>query len=159
MLGQFSFRRYFVVVRDWETVAFRGNWAYFSGIMKFLMVSVAFALLCATAQHQAAEQEKPATRRPYLLIGDCAQDGFDAFIPDDEPRARIVRMRDLDVEAGFGSRDGDGATFWFVRKGKTIYSFKVQDLNASGVWIAAELDENPSGGYSYNHIALTYSGG
>jgi hypothetical protein len=145
--------------RDWQTVAFCRNWAYFTGIMKFLMVWIAFALSCAAAQNQASTQNKPETRRPRLLIGDCAEDGFQAFIPDDEPRARIARMRDLDVEAGFGSRDGDGATFWFVRKGKAIYSFKVKDLNASEVWIAAELNENPNGGYSYNHIALTYSDG
>jgi len=68
-------------------------------------------------------------------------------------------MRDMDVEAGFGSRDGDGVTFWFVRERKTIYSFKVTDLVASGVWIAAELDKNPDEAYGYDHIALTYSDG
>jgi hypothetical protein len=37
-------------------------------------------------------------------------------------------------------------TFCFVRERKTIYSFKVTDRVASGVWLAAELDKNPDTG-------------
>ena len=127
-------------------VAFRRNWGYFTGILKFLMVCKAFAWRCTTTHNQASVQEKPATRRPYLLIGECAEDGFDSFIPDGQPRTRIARTRGMDMEAGFGSRDGDGVTFWFVRERKTIYSFKVTDRVASGVWLAAEFDKNPDTG-------------
>lgn len=123
------------------------------------MVLMAFALCSTTTHNQAPVQKKPATRRPYLLIGECAEDGFYAFIHDDQPRARIAQIGDIDVEAGFGSRDGDGATFWFVRERKTIYTFTAKDARADGVWIAVGRDVNPTLGYGYDHIALTYSDG
>jgi hypothetical protein len=44
----------------------------------------------------------------------------------------------------------DGATFWFVRKGKTIFSFTEKRLTSSWVWIAVG---------QHDHIALTYSDG
>lgn len=123
--------------------------------MKFLMV---FALFCTVARSESFVQQAPVKTHPKLMIAECAEDGFYAFIPDEGPRTRIARVGDIDLEAAFIPPNGDGATFWFVRQGKTIFSFAAKDVVASGVWIAVD-DVNPTLGYGYDYFALTYSDG
>jgi hypothetical protein len=92
-----------------------------------------------------------------MLIAECADDGLNAFIPDDRPRTTIAQFGDLSIEAAFGPKDGDGATFWFVRANKIIFSFTAKDLVAAALWIAVDHPRNPTRGPG--RIALTYSDG
>lgn len=140
--------------------AFHRNLAYIIAIMKLLMVPLLFALFCNMSHSQSSAQQTPAKTRPRLLIAECAEDGFYAFIPDESSRTRIARIGNIDLEAAFTTPDGDnGARFWIARDGKTIFSFTAKDLVASGVWIAVDDDVNPTLGYGYDYIALTYSTG
>jgi len=126
---------------------------------KFLIASLTFALFCATSPNPLFPQKISPDAHPKLLIAECAQDGIYASIPDGEgpSRARIARIGDIDVEAQFIPPDGDGATFWFVRNGKTISSFIEKKLTASWVWIAVDHDINSP--EEHDRIALTYSDG
>jgi len=127
--------------------------------MKLLMLSLAFALLCTTPRSRPSVQQTPPKTHPTRVITECAEDGFYAFIPDGQSRARIARIGNVDLEAAFIPPNDDGARFWFVRDGKTIFSFTAKNLLASGVWIAVDDDVNPALGYGYDYIALTYSDG
>ncbi len=123
------------------------------------MLSLAFALFCTTPRSRSSVQQTSPKTRPRLLITECAGDGIDAVIPDGQSRARIARIGNVDLEAAFIPPNGDGARFWFVRDGKTIFSFTAKDLSVPEVWIALDDDVNPTLGYGYDYIALTYSDG
>ncbi len=129
--------------------------------MKLLMASLVSVLFCTAAQNQTSVQQAPAKTHPKLLIAECADDGIDAYIPTDgQSRTRIAEIGDVGLEAEFlPQRDQDGATFWFVRGGKTIFSFTAKDLSAPGVWVADSQEFNPALSNEYDHIALTYSDG
>jgi hypothetical protein len=132
-------------------VAFSQNWAYLACIMKLFAFSLAFALFCNAAGGQSTAKST-ATKTPQkLFITFCAEDGFYPPIPDSPVRAKIARIGDVELQAEFGFRDEDGATFWFVRRAKIIFSFKAKDLSAPGVWIAVDPHQNK--------FALTYSDG
>ena len=125
--------------------------------MKFLIVLSAFVLFCTSAQNRSSVR---STTHPNLLITECADDGYRVFVPESQSRTRIALIGDVDLEAAFRSEnEEDGATFWFVRKGKTIFSFTAKDLSADGVWIAVDREVSPALGFAYNHVALTYSDG
>lgn len=128
--------------------------------MRFLLVLLPLLLFCTSAQNQSSVHRIPAKTRPKLLITECADDGFRAFVPETQSRTRIALIGDIDLEAAFRSEnEEDGATFWFVRGGKTIFPFTAEDLSADGVWIAVDRDVKSTLGFAYDHIALTYSDG
>src|SRR5271156_2281243 len=104
-----------------KDIATQENYAYFSGIMKLSAASWVLVLFWTAVQGQSsAPKAVTANTYPELRATDCAEDGFYAFIPEAPLKMRIARIRDIDLEAVFGPHDGDGATFWFVRGGKTI---------------------------------------
>jgi hypothetical protein len=144
--------------RTSKAVALRENRAYLNDTVKLLMASLVFTLFCATVQNPSFPQEIPAKTRPRLLIAECAEDGFDAFIPEGQSSTRIAQLGDIDLEAVFLPRD-DGAAFRFVRKGATILSFTSKHLAASEVWVAAGRGISSTPGDGYDRIALTYSDG
>ncbi len=120
--------------------------------MKYLAVSLVFVLFCVAVGAQSSLQRTPPPKGlQNSLITYCADDGFYPAIPDTPLRATIARIGDIEIRAAFSSRDEDGATFWFVRRAKTIFSFKAKDLVSPGVWIAV----NPR----HAQFALTYSDG
>lgn len=135
------------------------NLSCVAGVVRSLIVALLFVLFCTIVRSQSSVQQRPAKARPNLFIAECGEDGSYAVVPDGYSRTRIARIGNVDMDAAFTQRSGDGARFWFVKDGKTIYSFTIKDLVAPGVWIALDDDVNPTLGYGYDYIALTYSDG
>src|SRR6185437_3350887 len=100
--------------------------------MKFAMLPVVFALFSLGAAGQSSTQRTSAKTQPRLLISECADDGFYAYVPDSTSRTRIARIGNIDLDAAFVTSDEEnGARFWLVRQGKTIFSFTAKHLLAS----------------------------
>ena len=121
--------------------------------MKALIILLASVLLCAWLEG-VSPTHVPSTQnsRPRLLIAHCAEDGIDSAIPDPPLRATVARIDDIELRAGYPHPDEDtGATFWFVIRSRTIYSFRTKDLFANEIWIAID--------HGWKRIALTYSDG
>ena len=128
--------------------------------MKFLFVSLAVALFCASPQSQSHAQLRPVRHSPKAVTLSVRTNLIhSSFIPEGQPRTKTLRIGDVDLEAAFKHRDDSGATFWFVRERKTIYSFTAKDLLADGIWIAVGHDPNAARSSGVNNIALTYSTG
>jgi hypothetical protein len=97
-------------------------------------------LLCRpAAQKFQPNQAKSAKSNPQLLIAKCAYDGIAARLPDYPAREKVARVADVDIEAAFPT-ENEGATFWFVRQKKEIFTFTATDLVSSAVWIAVDHD-------------------
>lgn len=92
------------------------------------------------------------------MITECAQDGFEAWIPYSGKREKIAQVGDVDIEANFSAHN-DGAVIWFVRGQKEIFETSVDDLYSGSVWVAIDQDSALLNDPNQGRMSLTYSDG
>lgn len=115
-------------------------------------------LLILITQGQLSDRGKAPKINPQLLITECAEDGFEVWIPYSATRKKIAEVANVDLEAGFSAQD-EGAHLWFVRGKKEIFEASLNDLYSGSVWIAVDHGRALDGTHDQAHIALTYSDG
>jgi hypothetical protein len=145
-----------------ETQRSRGNRLAFREIevpyciVKLRRIAFLFALSCALLPTLTSQQEGQARKRPKLLIAQCAEDGIEAVVPETTTRTKIADIDgvngDIELQAAYSSKtEESGVIFWFVRTGKTIYSFRANDFLSYSIWLAFNPDDD--------RLALTYGTG
>jgi hypothetical protein len=115
-------------------------------------MSVLFLVL--VTQHTSLGQGKDPTPTPKLLVTECAQDGFKAWIPYSAVREKIAQFDDVELDAGFRSH-GEGPTFWFVRAKQDIFEGSVNDIYSGSVWVANDHQLRLPSGNNQARVAPT----
>ena len=114
-------------------------------------------ILVLTTQYPSSGQPKAPKTNPKLLLTECAQDGFEVWVPYSAKREKVAQVDDLELDAGFPSST-EGPTFWFVRGKQEIFQASVDEMYSAAVWIAIEHRLGLSTTTNQARIAITYWG-
>lgn len=111
-----------------------------------------FALFFASLAAAQSSRSGAATATGQLerYVAYCAEDGSEAEILNFLSGTTIARVGDVELQIASVGAEG-GATFRFVRQGKSIFNFSADDLLAPDVWIAID--------FRNSWLAITYSDG